>query len=276
MIVNLTMALLSTIMTSADPRIEERNAFPSPETTYVKLREIDRSFLLAERDCDNWAAFVPILSKAVEYQSVASDGMVKSVESVIVSHFTLYSFACEYDEDLVKANFDSRLKCVGLLSQFALVRSDTNTLFKLADWLGGAIPLAADKATEFAEMAEAHRRDKQAVYGGKNPPRYPGDSGNTRRRGPAARRRSEKFCFRRLYNERLPSFRETALEFFRPAVLDGYKELPREDRKMIWTEFCRRAKATGRDTSTQPGAILEPNGNASGVLMSCSEVTLPD
>ncbi len=222
----------------------EMDGFPSPTTVYVALREINQEFLKGENGNDAWSGFARIAGSAAKYQLRASAETVQSVEQVIVSRFVMYSFACEYDDDPAKADFGSRLEAVQFFADFVAVRSDTNIVFKLSDWLGSATLLAADRDAECAEMAVAYKRDSLMIFGGKLPPRYPGSAGNMSHWGPTARQCREKYRFRRLYNERLPKFRVAALAAMRGAIMKGYENKTSEERVAIWEEFCRRAKAT--------------------------------
>ena len=242
-------AVLTLLASTTVGRVQDLvpDEFPSGRTTYMTLREVNRGFLAGERGRDNWEGFVPLFDAAVKHQADAPTGVVMSVESEMVSRFAIYSFACEYDDDMAKAAFDGRLKCVELLSQFSLVRSDTNALFKLADWLSGAVPLAVDKNAEFAESSEAFEKDKLMIYGGGDPPRYPGSSGNTSHFGPAMRAHKSKFHFRRTYNERLPKFREAVLCSLRNALMECCKDLSDSGREAVWSELRRRAAGEVED-----------------------------
>ena len=241
---NVVALMLAASMASSPIQVEECEGFPSERSVHFTLRDIDYGFRRGDSTCDNWAGFVPLLSNVVESQSSALTQEVAKIESKIVTRFAIYSFACEYDHLLVKANFDGRRDSAWLLSQFSLVRSDTNALFKLADWLSGAVPLAADKETRGNELGEAMRIDALMIYGGKRPPIYPGSVGNYSHCGPMWRECRDKFHFRRTYNERLPKFREEALGCFHVAIVNGYADRTEAERETIWDEFCRRAKAS--------------------------------
>ena len=154
---NVVALMLAASMASSPIQVEKCESFPSERSVHFTLRDIDYGFRRGDSTCDNWADFVPLLSKVVESQSSALTQEVAKIESEIVTRFVIYSFACEYDRLLVKANFDGRTDSVWLLSQFSLVRSDTNTLFKLADWLSGAVPLPADYETRGRALCEAMR-----------------------------------------------------------------------------------------------------------------------
>ena len=235
----LILAALSATLPGQDP---VRDRFPSDKMVHIALRGINDEFLKAEPGKDCWMGFVPLIGLVEKYRETGSVEDVHKVESEIVSRFTLYSFACEYDKDMVKADFSTRLECIRGISKFELVRSDTNTLFRMADWLSRAVLLDVDDKSFFKEGEEAFRRDMLMVYGGKAPPRYPGSVGNASHYGPAMRECSAKFQFRRLYNTRLPKFREEASVYLRKAVMEGYKDLSSLEREEIWANFCRRAQ----------------------------------
>ncbi len=48
--------------------------------------------------------------------------------------------------------------------------------------------------------------------------------------------------FRRRYNERLPDFRRKAEARMRKFVFEEFKAKDEQERKVLWAEFCRRAK----------------------------------
>lgn len=217
----------------------------TPEEVHSCLRVINESFLEGERGVDNWRGFVPLFSAMVNQCSSASKTEVMTVESYLVSRFTLYGFACEYDDDMVKADFTSRGKCVELMAGFALLKSDTNALFRVADWLGSAVSLPNDKSAIAAEMNEAARRDSLSLFGGRPAPRYPGGSGNENHLGPFSRKCKAKFRFRSVYNANLRDFLDLSVAHMRHVVLSGYQNLEDEDREKLWLEFCRRAKYCG-------------------------------
>lgn len=206
------------------------------------LRVINEGFLEGERGVDNWRGFVPLFSAvAKEYPNAAKEEIM-AIESDLVSRFTLYSFACEHDDDMVKADFSSRAECVELMAEFLLLRSDTNALFRVADWLGSAVPLSTDKCVMAAEMDEAAKKDSLMLFGGRPAPRYPGGAGNALHVGPFSRTCKAKFRFRSIYNTNLEAFRDASAKHMRHAVLDGYPNLDDIDRKRLWLEFCLRAK----------------------------------
>ena len=236
-------------LTAAMARSEQRgmDEFPSLAAVDVALREINQEFLSGEKGKDTWSGFARIAAAVAQHQCEASADTVLTIERTIISRFVIYSFACEYDDDRAKADFGSRLESVRHFCNFTAVRSDTNIVFKLADWLGSATRLAVDRGAECAELAEACKRDALMIYGGKQPPRYPGSSGNASHWGPVARQCQEKFRFRRLYNDRLTTFRIAALAAMRGAIMKGYRDRPAGDREAMWSEFCCRAKATSEE-----------------------------
>ena len=236
--------LLAVSISVAPSQANECATFPSMRSVHFALRDIFYDFAKADPEKDNWAGFVPLLAKVVEFQDTAPTQEVAHVEAQIVERFALYSFACEYDHLPVKANFDGRLESLRLLSQLSLVQSSTNTLFQLADWLAEAVPLDADDQTSGDELAEAFQRDNRMIYGGRRPPLYPGSVGNFNQCGPMWRACREKFRFRRLYNDRLPNFRKTALADMHEAIMNGYGDSTDDGRRAIWDEFCRRANAS--------------------------------
>ena len=187
-----------------------------------------------------------------------------SVEARIVSWFTLYAFACEYDDDPVKAEFGGRLDCLRRIGEFDLIRQDTNTLFQISDWLAGAVPLAVDDDTRYRELTEAMRKDRIILYGGKNPyerkggPCFAGTVSKTWawHWEPEFRACKAKFRFRKEYNRRLAEFRKEALGCLHRAIIEGYKDRTDVEHKAIWDEFCRRAKATAEEKSAAEAPSL--------------------
>ena len=236
--------LVALTMVAASLPEGDGDVFPTERLARFALRDIDNAFRKADSDKDCWSGFVPLLSRVVKFQHAVPAKEIEAVESLIVSRFSIYAFAGEYDKCIIKANFDGRLECVRLLSELSLVQSDTNSLFKLSEWLSRAVPLAADYEMSGKELAEAMRIDDKMIYGDNLPPSYPSSVGNITRCGPMWRECREKFRFRRLYNDRLPKFRVAALAAMRGAIMKGYENKTEEEREAIWEEFCRRAKAT--------------------------------
>ncbi len=238
---NSTILMLAAMAAMLPSQEQDQDRFPSDKEVHAMLRSINDEFLKAEPGKDCWTGFVPLLDIIEKNRETVSAETVRKVESLIVARFTLYSFACEYDTDVTKADFDVRLECIGLISRFNLVRSDTNTLYRIADWLSGATPLDVNVKSFHEEGETAFRKDMLMIYGGRNPPRYPGSIGNANHYGPAVRECNAKFRFRRLYNKHLPEFKDAALKCLREAVMNGYKELSADDRLDIWENFCNRA-----------------------------------
>jgi len=241
---NASILIMAIAIASQQPESPTELSFPTAEATYISLREINAGFLEGKTGADNWSGFVPLFSATVREEPNVQREDAWLIESNLVSRFTLYSFACEHDEDMVKADFGSREKCVELMSQFSLVRCDTNVLFSIADWLGSAVPLDTSKETKLAEMEVASKKDSLMVYGGKPAPRYPGSLGNRQHIGAVSRKCVDKFRFRDIYNNRLPGFRAAALKHMHTAVFEGYVDLPEADREMLWKEFCRRSNSS--------------------------------
>ena len=242
-----TIILILAAMSAIHPIQEpERDRFLTEKMINTALRGVNEDFLKAEPGKDCWKEFVSLLSLVDKHRETCTGEDLRKVEFEIVSRFTLYSFACEYDKDMVKADFAARLECIRGISKFELVRSDTNALFRIADWLSGAVPLDVGDKIAAKEGEEAFRRDMLMIYGGKTPPRYPGSVGNMNHCGPAMRECREKFLFRRLYNTRLPKFLEEAKVYLRKAVMEGYTALSPSEKDELWAIFCRRAKASGQ------------------------------
>ncbi len=235
-----TIFLLATVAMATSCEVPTVDKFPSPDETHVALRAINDDFLRSTSGHDNWKGFVPLLERVVKHQGTVPKDEMSRTEKEIVERFVLYAFACEHDTDLAKADFGSRLDSVRLLSQFDLVRTDTNTFFRLADWLSNAIPLVVDQTIRDHEMEVAFQKDITIIYGGKTPPRYPGSVGNTRHWGPSARTCDAKFRFRRTYNERLRQFRVAAMACIRKSMTSAF---PESERESVWAEFLKRAKA---------------------------------
>ena len=259
----LTFAVSGTMLLGADIPFAERepDKFPSQSLVGFAFLEVHDGFIHPKPGRDNWTLFIPLLERVAKYRGSVAKEEVVSVEARIVSWFTLYAFACQYDDDPVKAEFGGRLDCLRRIGEFDLIRSDTNTLFQISDWLASAVPLADDKDTQCRELTEAVRKDSIILYGGKNPyerkggPRFAGTVSNTWawHWEPEFRACKAKFRFRREYNRRLPVFRKKALECMHRAIIEGYKDRTDAERKAIWNEFCRRAKATAQEPNEAYG-----------------------
>ena len=234
------LALITVVATISSP-VAGCEHLPLEREVGVSLRNINNEFLRAEQGQDCWGGFTQLVNRVEQYRAEASAPDLRRVERLIVSNLTLYSFACAYDDDPVKADFSTRLACVRGVSRFETVRSDTNCLFRVAEWLSRAVPLDVSQGTFEKDSKEAYERDCLMIYGGKTPPRYPGSVGNTRHYGPFMRACFARLEFRRLYNERLLNFRAEALACLREATMKGYKDLLDCEREKIWTLFCKRA-----------------------------------
>ena len=216
---------------------------------HQKLKEINSEFKQAIPGKDNWDGFIPLLEFAIKYQAPTNNPRVATrIESEILEHFTSYAFACEYDYDLIKANFDSRLACIDFVCQFDLVGTDTNAVMSIADWIAGAKLLALDEETLTREGEEAILKDRITLYGGKRPPRIPASLSikaplaNLHLSPPNSRRYAERIIFRKQYNSNLPDFRAKAEARMRKFVFEEFKAKDEQERKALWAEFCRRAK----------------------------------
>lgn len=266
MIASLLVFVVSgTILLGADIPFAERDPdkFPSQSLVNFALREVHDGFIHPKQGRDNWTLFIPLLERVAKYRGSVGKEDVASVEARIVSWFTLYAFACEYDSDPVKAEFGGRLDCLRRIGEFDLIRSDTNTLFQVSDWLAEAVALAVDDDTQCRELTEAKRKDSIILYGGRNPYgrkwglHFAGTVSKTWawHWEPEFRACKAKFRFRREYNRRLPVFRKEALECFYRAIIGGYKDRTDIERKAIWDEFCRRAKATAEEKSVAEALV---------------------
>ena len=237
--------------------------FPSQSLVNYALVEVHRGFIRPEPGRDNWTLFMPLLDRVEKYRGSVTKEENADAEAKIISRFTLYAFACEYDHDPVKAEFGGRLGCLHRIAKFDLIRSDTNRLFQVSDWLAEAVPLAVDKETQLRELGEASRKDSLILYAGRNP-----FGGKDRIRfaatvsqtyawywEPEFRACKAKFRFRQKYNRLLPSFRKEALACMHRAIAEGYKDRTEAERKAIWDEFCRRAKATAEEKSAADGSL---------------------
>jgi len=168
MIASLLVFVVSgTILPGADIPFAERDPdkFPSQSLVNFALREVHDGFIHPKQGRDNWTLFIPLLERVAKYRGSVGKEDVASVEARIVSWFTLYAFACEYDSDPVKAEFGGRLDCLRRIGEFDLIRSDTNTLFQVSDWLAEAVALAVDDDTQCRELTEAKRKDSIILYG---------------------------------------------------------------------------------------------------------------
>ncbi|MBR2355259.1 MAG: hypothetical protein IKJ45_17405 [Kiritimatiellae bacterium] len=215
------------------------------------FRRIDLKFVASEPGRDNWKEFIPILERVVKSQSSVSNRQeMLSIEFEILEWLTVYAFACEYDFDEIKANFDSRLACLDLECQLEYVRSDTNAVMMIADWLGGAQSIVVDEEAERQRVIEQAEKDRKMLYGEKFRP-WRGAVSTSYMGGPL----HSPYCwspylirelkaqqFRRRYNERLPDFRRKAEARMRKFVFEEFKAKDQAEREALWAEFCRRAK----------------------------------
>ena len=215
------------------------------------FRRIDLKFVASEHGRDNWKEFIPILERVVKSQSSVSNRQeMLSIEFEILEWLTVYAFACEYDFDEIKANFDSRLACLDLECQLEYVRSDTNAVMMIADWLGGAQSIVVDEEAERQRVIEQAEKDRKMLYGEKFRP-WRGAVSTSYMGGPL----HSPYCwspylirelkaqqFRRRYNERLPDFRRKAEARMRKFVFEEFKAKDQAEREALWAEFCRRAK----------------------------------
>lgn len=226
------------------------NPFPTRNDVLATLQRIDLKFVASESGRDNWKEFLPLLEQVVKSQlSVSNRHEMVKVESVILEWMTLYAFACEYDFDEVKANFDSRIACIDLECQLEYVRTDTNAVMMIADWLGGAQPIVVDKEIDRQRRIEQFTKDKQMIYGEKFRPWGVGSfsyMGGLLQSpycwSPYLIRELKAQHFRRRYNERLPDFRSKAEARMRRFVFEDFKAKDKAEREALWAEFCRRAK----------------------------------
>ena len=215
------------------------------------FRRIDLKFVASEPGRDNWKEFIPILERVVKSQSSVSNRQeMLSIEFEILEWLTVYAFACEYDFDEIKANFDSRLACLDLECKLEYVRSDTNAVMMIADWLGGAQSIVVDEEAERQRVIEQAEKDRKMLYGEKFRP-WRGAVSTSHMGGPL----HSPYCwsqylirelkaqqFRRRYNERLPDFRRKAEARMRKFVFEEFKAKDQAEREALWAEFCRRAK----------------------------------
>ena len=149
--------------------------FPTRSEAYVRLRDIDIKFVASEPGRDNWKDFIPLLEQVVEFQPTVSNRQeMLNVEFEIVEWMTILAFACEYDFDEIKANFDSRLACLDLACRFECLMSNTNAVMMIADWLGVAQPIAVDEEKDVRRQNEMSRIDELMVFRERRGQRKPG------------------------------------------------------------------------------------------------------
>ena len=214
------------------------------------FRRIDLKFVASEPGRDNWKEFIPILERVVKSQSSVSNRQeMLSIEFEILEWLTVYAFACEYDFDEIKANFDSRLACLDLECKLEYVRSDTNAVMMIADWLGGAQPIVVDEETNRQRTLEKFSIDNRMLYGDRFRPcrgagsaSYMGLLSSPYVKSPYVIRELKAQHFRLGYNRDLPVFRIHAEARMRKFVFEEFKAKDEQERKVLWAEFCRRAK----------------------------------
>ena len=244
-------AVASNSVANAVGDCSEGVTFPTRSEVRITFRRIDLKFVASEPGRDNWKEFIPILERVVKSQSSVSNRQeMLSIEFEILEWLTVYAFACEYDFDEIKANFDSRLACLDLECQLEYVRSDTNAVMMIADWLGGAQSIVVDEEAERQRVIEQAEKDRKILYGEKFRP-WRGAVSTSYMGGPL----HSPYCwspylirelkaqqFRRRYNERLPDFRRKAEARMRRFVFEEFKAKDQAEREALWAEFCRRAK----------------------------------
>ena len=224
--------------------------FPTENETYKKLERISINFAQSPLGRDNWKDFIPLMEKVVKYQNSVTNSIVKvNVEYDILERMTYFAFACEYDYDDIKANFDTRIVCVDLLCQFDFVRTDTNAVMMIADWLGNARPIKIDKEEEKCWLDESRRMDNLMLYARKSMKRrqpesisYMSPLSVPYARTPYRLRVLKAQKFRLMYNNNLPEFRSKAEARMRRFVFEEFKAKNKLEREALWSEFCRRAK----------------------------------
>ena len=213
------------------------------------LSEIKSNFVRAASGRDNWKDFIPLMERIVTDQETSSNVVeVLNAELLVLEKFTLYAFACEYDFDEIKANFDSRLACLDLACRLECLMSNTNAVMMIADWLGVAQPIAVDEEKDVRRQNEMSRIDELMVFRERRGQRKPGTYVynhkliESRKNGPYLSRHLETLKFRDIYNERLPEFRSKAEARMRRFVFEEFKAKDQAEREALWAEFCRRAK----------------------------------
>lgn len=213
------------------------------------LSEIKINFVRAAPGRDNWKDFIPLMERIVTDQETSSNVVeVLNAELLVLEKFTLYAFACEYDFDEIKANFDSRLICLDLACRLECLMSNTNAVMMIADWLGVAQPIVVDEENDVRRVNEMSRIDELMVFRERRERRKPGTYVynhkliEAKKNGPYLSRCRETMRFRDIYNERLPDFRRKAEARMRKFVFEGFKAKDQAEREALWAEFCRRAK----------------------------------
>jgi hypothetical protein len=247
-------AVASNSVANAVGDCSEGVTFPTRSEVRITFRRIDLKFVASESGRDNWKEFIPFLERVVKSQSSVSNRQeMLSIEFEILEWLTVYAFACEYDFDEIKANFDSRLACLDLECQLEYVRSDTNAVMMIADWLGGAQPIVVGEETERRRVIEKREIDWRMLYGQRFRPCKGAGSFNCfgGRSGfinspycwsPYLIRELKAQHFRGIYNERLPDFRAKAESRMRRFVFEEFKAKNKLEREALWAEFSRRAK----------------------------------
>lgn len=223
----------------------------------VKLKEIDDAFLASSPDVDNWMLFVPLLELVDQRRLSGEDECVEDKRNLskILNRFVLYSFACRYDSLKIKADFSGRKRCVELFATMVAKSSDEENLYLLAQWLSGANIITVEKSEVDQDFKSAIEQDALIIYGGKTQPRYPGSIGAKPRMGPAWRAVKEKLDFRSYYNQKVIEFRRFAFSVFHKEICSGFEKVEESRRKLIWEEFCRRAKATEEEKNAAEKAV---------------------
>ena len=213
------------------------------------LFDIKVNFVQATPGKDNWKDFIPLMERVVKAQTDSTNEVdVINAETVVLEKFSQYAFACKYDFDEIKTDFGTRIACVNLLCQFDLLRSDTNAVMMMADWLGGAQPIVVNEMSNIRRESEMSSIDELMIFGEMRRRRKAGTYVynhkliEARKNGPYLSRHLETLKFRDIYNERLPEFRRKAEARMRHFVFEEFKAKDQAEREALWAEFCRRAK----------------------------------
>ena len=218
------------------------------------LFDIKVNFVQATPGKDNWKDFIPLMERVVKAQTDSTNEVdVINAETVVLEKFSQYAFACKYDFDEIKTDFGTRIACVNLLCQFDLLRSDTNAVMMMADWLGGAQPIVVNEMSNVRRESEMSSIDELMIFGEMRRSRKAGTYVynhkliEARKNGPYLSRHLETLKFRDIYNERLPEFRRKAEARMRHFVFEEFKAKDQAEREALWAEFCRRAKFAAKN-----------------------------
>lgn len=197
-----------------------------------------------------WMAYgTNLLARALAAEDAVDDSTRISVERSLVTNFTAAGWATTSDWNIAVFDAQGRIMCLDLMSRLWLVKTSTNDLMSISDYLGQAEELPISDKTRDFQLARMS--DSLSMFGTTNaPPRY----GSGVNWGPVEKRCRTMYAFRVDYNNfRLPQLRRSALKEFHRCITESFNLFSMEVRNSLWDEFARRAGASLREREYAEG-----------------------